>query len=106
MSFTSPGAMQRARACARLAKAQDGICPACGQPLPEDPTQVEIDHIIPRSRGGPSAAWNKRLVHLSCNRRKSYKLTAEAVALADEHGIVLTELKQPRYYFRRGERWV
>ena len=76
---------------ARRAKNQGGICPACGLPLPEDLTETEVDHIIPRSRGGPSAPWNKRLVHFKCNRAKWCRLTDEAVALAAEHGITLRE---------------
>lgn len=74
---------------ARLAKAQGGMCPACELPLPEDLSETEIDHIIPRVRGGPEDAWNKRLVHFKCNRSKRFKLTDEAVALAAEHGVVL-----------------
>lgn len=99
-------AAQKQRRRARLAERQHGICPECGLPLPKDLSETEVDHIIPRARGGPSDAWNKRLLHLACNRRKSYKLTAEAAALAAERGITLTEPKQPAYYFRRGERWV
>jgi 5-methylcytosine-specific restriction endonuclease McrA len=78
-----------ARRRARMARAQDGMCPACGQPLPDDLADTEVDHIIPRSRGGPSDAWNKRLVHFMCNRSKGFKLTPEAEALAKEHGIAL-----------------
>ena len=73
----------------RLAKAQGGICRECGLPLPEDPSATEVDHIIPRSSGGPDAAWNKRLVHPKCNRSKRTKLTAEAKALAKKHGVAL-----------------
>ena len=76
---------------ARLAKAQGGMCPACELPLPEDLTGTEIDHIIPRARGGPEDAWNKRLVHFKCNRSKRFKLTDEALALAAEHGVTLRE---------------
>lgn len=74
---------------ARRAKAQGGMCPACLLPLPEDLSETEVDHIIPRARGGPNAPWNKQLVHLKCNRSKSMKLTPEAEALAAEHGVVL-----------------
>ena len=78
-----------ARRRARLAKAQDGMCPECDLPLPEDLSETEIDHIIPRVRGGPEDAWNKRLVHFMCNRSKRFKLTPEAEALAKEHGVKL-----------------
>jgi HNH endonuclease len=78
--------MQRRRE--RLAAQQSGICPACQLPLPGDLAETEIDHIIPRVRGGPEDAWNKRLVHFMCNRSKRFKLTPEAAALAKEHGVV------------------
>ncbi len=74
---------------ARLAKAQDGICPECKLALPDDLSEAEIDHIIPRVRGGPEDAWNKQLVHFMCNRSKRFKLTPEAEALAKEHGVRL-----------------
>lgn len=73
----------------RLAGAQDGFCPECGYALPGDLSETEVDHIIPRARGGPNVPWNKRLVHFRCNRRKRFKLTPEAEALAKEHGVVL-----------------
>ena len=75
----------------RLASAQNGICPECGLALPSDLAEAEIDHIIPRSRGGPDLLWNRRLVHFGCNRSKHAKLTKEAAALADERGIALHE---------------
>jgi 5-methylcytosine-specific restriction endonuclease McrA len=75
----------------RLAAAQDGFCPACGYALPDDMSGTEVDHIIPRARGGPDAAWNRRLVHLACNRRKRAKLTDAAAELAALHGVILRE---------------
>ncbi|BAS26819.1 hypothetical protein LIP_0962 [Limnochorda pilosa] len=48
---------------------RDGqICQICHQPVPDN--QVEFDHIIPWSRGGPTTPENLRLVHSECNRRK------------------------------------
>ena len=90
---------------ARLAKAQDGMCPECELPLPEDLTETEIDHIIPRVRGGPEDAWNKRLVHFMCNRSKRFKLTDEAVALAAEHGVALREPPVRSVYSRAPRRY-
>jgi 5-methylcytosine-specific restriction endonuclease McrA len=99
-------AAQKRRRRERLAAQQGGMCPACELPLPGDLSDTEVDHIIPKARGGTSDAWNKRLLHLTCNRRKSWKLTAEAAALAAERGVTLLEPKRPTNYFRRGERWV
>lgn len=78
-----------ARRRARLAEAQNGICPECGLPLPEDLAGTEVDHIIPKVRGGPDVAWNRQLVHFKCNRSKRFKLTARAEELAAEHGVVV-----------------
>ncbi len=80
-----------ARRRERLFRSQDGICPACRLPLPGDLAGAEVDHIIPRSRGGPDLLWNRRLVHFKCNRDKGTGLTDEAVALAAEHGVILRE---------------
>jgi hypothetical protein len=52
---------------------------------------VVIDHIIPKSRGGPNVPWNMQLLHAVCNIRKSDKLTQRAVELAAEHGVELHE---------------
>jgi 5-methylcytosine-specific restriction endonuclease McrA len=85
-----------ARQRERLARAQDGICPECTLSLPEDLTGTEVDHIIPRARGGPDLAWNRQLVHFRCNRSKRCVLTDAAAALAAEHGITLHEIPKPR----------
>src|ERR1035441_5914534 len=69
------------------------------QPLPEDLSGTEVDHIIPRSRGGPNLAWNRQMMHLRCNRIKHCALTSEAAALAEERGVVLRE--PPRATLRR-----
>jgi hypothetical protein len=76
-----------ARRRERLAREQDGICPECTLPLPEDLAGTEVDHIIPKVRGGPDVPWNRQLVHFRCNRAKRFKLTDRALALAAEHGV-------------------
>jgi hypothetical protein len=48
---------------------RDGqICQICNKPVPD--AQVEFDHIIPFSRGGPLTADNFRLTCRPCNRKK------------------------------------
>ena len=77
-----------------LAAQQDGICPWCKLSLPEDLTGIELDHIIPRSRGGPDDLWNRQVLHRHCNwgrGSKGNELTPEAEALAALHGVVLHE---------------
>jgi hypothetical protein len=52
---------------------RDGqICQRCGDPVADN--EVEFDHIIPFSKGGPTTAENLRLVHRKCNRKKSNSL--------------------------------
>jgi hypothetical protein len=52
---------------------RDGqICQICHQPVPDD--QVEFDHVIPFSRGGPATADNLRVVCRDCNRKKQDSL--------------------------------
>lgn len=60
---------------------RDGqICQACHKPVPDN--EVEFDHVIPYSRGGPSTVENLKLVHRNCNRSKGASLQA----LLDERG--------------------
>ena len=56
-------------------------CGICGKPVDFDvkypnPMSASIDHIIPINKGGhPSDIENLQLVHFTCNRAKSDKLT-------------------------------
>jgi HNH endonuclease len=51
---------------------RDGqICQMCQHSVPDD--QVEFDHVIPFSKGGPTQADNIRLVCRTCNRKKMDK---------------------------------
>ena len=45
------------------------ICQICYKYVPD--TEVEFDHIIPYSNGGPTTVENIRLLCRSCNRIKS-----------------------------------
>lgn len=48
---------------------RDGqICRSCNQNVPDD--RVEFDHVIPKSRGGPTTVENLRLLCRKCNRNK------------------------------------
>jgi hypothetical protein len=52
---------------------RDGqICRACRKNVPDD--EVEFDHIIPYSRGGPTTVSNLRLLCRTCNRKKKDSL--------------------------------
>ncbi len=50
---------------------QLGICPICNQHF--EITEMEADHIMPWSEGGPTIDINCQMLCRSCNRRKSDK---------------------------------
>ena len=55
---------------ARLLKRQQGRCLACGLFF-ADSDRMEVDHILPRGRGGPDVADNLQLLHRHCHARKT-----------------------------------
>ena len=73
-----------------LVELQHWRCPWCGDCLPDSPRGTAIDHIIPRVYGGPHRRWNLQLLHQECNSAKGKKITAEALDLADLHGVRIT----------------
>lgn len=50
-----------------------GICQICGEPI-ESKSEGNIDHIIPKSRGGGNTQKNLQLTHISCNSDKGSKI--------------------------------
>lgn len=56
----------------RVARRDNNICQVCGRSLLE--REMEIDHIIPYSRGGTSEESNLRITCRECNRKKGRKL--------------------------------
>jgi hypothetical protein len=64
-------------------------CQKCYKHVEDD--DIHLDHIIPKSRGGPTSAGNLRLLCSACNQRKSNSLeellvdhAAEAIERASE----------------------
>jgi len=85
-----------------LVELQHWRCPWCGDYLPDSPRGTAIDHIIPRVYGGPHRRWNLQLLHQGCNSAKGSKITAEALDLADAHGVAITmDIRQYRAEVRR-----
>ena len=59
---------------------RDGfICSWCGNIMPDwsDGMAVHIDHIIPRSKGGPDSLDNLQLLHVKCNLEKGNRIEKE-----------------------------
>ena len=63
----------------------DAVCAICHGAIDLDapaftPLAVEVDHIVPRSRGGAYYALeNLQLTHSQCNRRKGAKMASDYV---------------------------
>lgn len=53
-----------------LSQIQGGRCFICEQPLDLELQEWDIDHIIPRAKGGKDEQNNYAVVHRSCNRKK------------------------------------
>jgi hypothetical protein len=54
---------------AKILDRDKSTCQMCGAKAPE--TKIEIDHVVPRSRGGMTEERNLRALCHSCNRGKS-----------------------------------
>ena len=66
----------------KLIKIQKGCCSKCGVPFtPED--VIEVDHIIPRSKGGPDKYTNLQALHKHCHIQKSR--IDSSVSKLDDH---------------------
>ncbi len=59
----------------RLYGVQEGVCPGCSTHFPF--RVMEVDHILPRSRGGTDHPNNLQLLCSGCNRSKGGKTMAE-----------------------------
>ncbi|MBD0866456.1 MAG: HNH endonuclease, partial [Rhodobacteraceae bacterium] len=59
----------------RLYGAQEGICAGCATHFPF--RIMEVDHILPRSRGGTDHPENLQLLCSACNRSKGGRTMAE-----------------------------
>ena len=56
----------------RVVRRDNNTCQVCGKILMDK--EIEIDHIIPYSRGGTTDENNLRVTCLECNRRKGKKI--------------------------------
>jgi hypothetical protein len=56
----------------KVVRRDNYICQMCGVHVPDD--QIELDHIIPYSKGGPTTVDNLRLLCRPCNRKKASSL--------------------------------
>lgn len=79
-------AAARKRAIASL----DAVCALCHTPIDLDapkntPFAVEVDHIVPRRRGGALYALeNLQLTHHRCNRKKGAKMDEDYLGMGQK----------------------
>ena len=68
-----------------LIESQDNICGLCRYPMPESKYSfsgksiIDVDHIVPISRGGSNDLSNLHATHARCNRVKRHKLVESLV---------------------------
>lgn len=75
---------------AKLLKQQKGKCSYCGNHFKDEDT-LEIDHIIPKSKGGKDKYENFQLLHRHCHDKK----TASDGSLGKQSGCNSTEPEPP-----------
>lgn len=56
-----------------LLEEQDGMCPLCGMAI-VDPADANLDHKVPRARGGSNERANLQATHRVCNTFKGAAL--------------------------------
>lgn len=57
----------------KVVRRDNHVCQICHKYVPDN--EVEFDHIIPFSKGGPTTVENIRLLCKACNRKKSNSLS-------------------------------
>ena len=74
VKYTEPERPPRHRAdiVAVLARRDGAGCRGCGH-IPDDVTDLEVDHVMPRALCGPHVMSNLQLLCGPCNRRKHAK---------------------------------
>jgi len=79
------GAGKRSRAKRKKRLAKKRVCAICGLGL--SPSEMTVDHIVPRSLGGSNEAWNLRAAHKRCNSARGSVMedTAEVRTAAFIH---------------------
>lgn len=76
MTHSSGAHPRRKQSIYRLFNEQSGLCAYCGKEMTlhlGKPNTITRDHVIPRSKGGPTEAWNLYGACLTCNSRKGDK---------------------------------
>lgn len=54
-----------------ILRSQGGRCAICNAVLDFETEQIELDHIVPKSEGGPDVPNNIAVIHKTCHLRKT-----------------------------------
>lgn len=73
-------------------------CKRCGKLYPKE--QMDVDHIIPQSKGGSDALWNLQGLCYHCNRSKGAK-TDDTVKDLATHAVAMGATKLVKGIFRK-----
>jgi hypothetical protein len=57
----------------QVVRRDNQVCQSCNHYVPDN--EIEFDHVIPFSKGGPTTVANLRLLCRTCNRKKSNSLS-------------------------------
>jgi 5-methylcytosine-specific restriction endonuclease McrA len=98
MDFPSPriqkwNKTEWALARKRAIASKDPVCAICHTPIdleapPFSPLAVEVDHIVPRARGGAIYELdNLQLTHSKCNRKKGTRMAEDYAGLKVENPV-------------------
>lgn len=85
-----------AEARKRAIAAKDPVCAICHKMIdldapPFSPLAVEVDHIVPRARGGELYALdNLQLTHSRCNRKKGARMDSDYEGNEAENPVPLS----------------
>jgi len=80
----------------RAIASKDPVCAICHKAIdleapPFHPLSVEVDHIVPRARGGALYELdNLQLTHSKCNRKKGSKMDSDYEGLNVENPVPIS----------------
>ena len=75
----------------RLIYEQDQRCGICGDRLPIDYNAIDIDHVVPKSKGGHNRLSNLQAAHAACNTRKWNREVSSALVRQSVSAELLDE---------------
>lgn len=78
----APRRPKRPPEVAALLKRDGDRCFLCRQALGED---ITVEHLVPRTAGGPNHMANKALAHQACNLRMGHLSLMEKIALREKN---------------------